>query len=145
MPHYMISGSYTAEGAKALLAEGGTPRLEQAQGLIESLGGTLEAMYFTFGSNDIVGFCELPSDAAAAAASLSVSSSGVINVHVTAMLTGKDLDVEVSFGLVPVLLLYGLDLFKYHLYRNVHHLNTDFIPVLTGFLKFHHGLSECEG
>ena len=92
MPHYMISGSYTAEGAKALLAEGGTPRLEQAQGLIESLGGTLEAMYFTFGSNDIVGFCELPNDAAAAAASLSVSSSGVINVHVTAMLTGKDLD-----------------------------------------------------
>ena len=88
----MISGSYTAEGAKALLAEGGTPRLEQAQGLIESLGGTLEAMYFTFGSNDIVGFCELPNDAAAAAASLSVSSTGVINVHVTAMLTGQDLD-----------------------------------------------------
>ncbi|MED5265635.1 MAG: GYD domain-containing protein [Actinomycetota bacterium] len=92
MPHYMISGSYTAEGAKALLAEGGTSRLEQAKGLIESLGGTLEAMYFTFGSNDIVGFCELPNDAAAAAASLSVSSSSVINVHVTAMLTGQDLD-----------------------------------------------------
>ena len=66
--HYMISGSYTAEGAKALLAEGGTSRLEQAKGLIESLGGTLEAMYFTFGSNDIVGFCELPNAAAAAAA-----------------------------------------------------------------------------
>mgnify|MGYP001318363828 CR=1 FL=1 len=92
MPHYMISGSYTAEGAKALLAEGGTSRLEQAKGLIESLGGTLEAMYFAFGDDDIVGFCELPNASSAAAASLSVSSSGVINVQVTPLLTGQDLD-----------------------------------------------------
>ena len=31
MPHYMIKGSYNAEGAKALMAEGGTARLEQAK------------------------------------------------------------------------------------------------------------------
>ena len=43
MPHYMIKGSYNADGAKALMAEGGTARLEQAKGLIESLGGTLES------------------------------------------------------------------------------------------------------
>ena len=49
MPHYMIKGSYNAEGAKALMAEGGTARLEQAKGLIESLGGTLESMYFVWG------------------------------------------------------------------------------------------------
>ena len=41
MPHYMIKGSYNAEGAKALMAEGGTARLEQAKGLIESLGEPL--------------------------------------------------------------------------------------------------------
>ena len=44
MPHYMITGSYNADGTKALIAEGGTARLEQAKSLIESLGGTLEAM-----------------------------------------------------------------------------------------------------
>ena len=36
----MIKGSYNADGA-ALMAEGGTARLEQAKGLIESLGGPL--------------------------------------------------------------------------------------------------------
>ena len=56
MPHYMIKGSYNAEGAKALMAEGGTARLEQAKALIESLGGTLESMYFVWGTDDIVGF-----------------------------------------------------------------------------------------
>ena len=32
MPLYMFKGSYNAEGAKALMAEGGTARLEQAKG-----------------------------------------------------------------------------------------------------------------
>ena len=70
MPHYMIKGSYNAEGAKALMAEGGTARLEQAKALIESLGGTLESMYFVWGTDDIVGFCEMPDDATAAAATM---------------------------------------------------------------------------
>ena len=64
----MIKGSYNAEGAKALMAEGGTARLDQAKALIESLGGTLESMYFVWGTDDIVGFCEMPDDATAAAA-----------------------------------------------------------------------------
>ncbi len=41
------------------MAEGGTARLEQAKALIESLGGTLESMYFVWGTDDIVGFCEM--------------------------------------------------------------------------------------
>ena len=92
MPHYMIKGSYNAEGAKALMAEGGTARLEQAKGLIESLGGTLESMYFVWGTDDIVGFCEMPDDATAAAATMAVSSSGTVSVSITPLLTPGDID-----------------------------------------------------
>ena len=91
MPHYMITGSYNADGTKALIAEGGTARLEQAKSLIESLGGTLEAMYFAYGQDDIVGICEMPDAASAAAASLAVSSSGAVNVHMTPLLTAGEL------------------------------------------------------
>ncbi len=92
MPHYMIKGSYNAEGAKALMAEGGTARLEQAKGLIESLGGTLESMYFVWGTDDIVGFCEMPDDATAAAATMAVSSSGTVSVSIMPLLTPGDID-----------------------------------------------------
>ncbi len=92
MPHYMIKGSYNAEGAKALIAEGGTARLQQAKGLIESLGGTLESMYFVWGTDDIVGICEMPDDATAAAATLAVSASGTVSVNITPLLTPEDID-----------------------------------------------------
>ena len=55
MPHYLIQGSYTADGAQGLLAEGGTARITEATGLIEALGGTLECLYFIWGTDDIIG------------------------------------------------------------------------------------------
>ncbi|MDG1846561.1 MAG: GYD domain-containing protein [Acidimicrobiales bacterium] len=96
MPHYMITGSYNADGAKALIAEGGTARLNQARSLIESLGGNLEAFYFAFGEDDIVGFCEMPDDATAAAATLAASSSGTVSIKITPLLTPADIDTASS-------------------------------------------------
>ena len=58
MPHYMISGAYTANGAKGLLAEGGSSRIAQATALMESLGGSVESLYFAYGSDDIIGIVE---------------------------------------------------------------------------------------
>ena len=49
-------------------------------------------MYFAYGQDDIVGICEMPDAASAAAASLAVSSSGTVNVHMTPLLTADDLD-----------------------------------------------------
>ena len=66
MPHYLIQGSYTADGAQGLLAEGGTARITEATGLIEALGGTLECLYFIWGTDDIIGITEMPDDASAA-------------------------------------------------------------------------------
>jgi len=52
MPKYLTVASYTAEGAKGLLKEGGTARRAAVEKLMKSLGGRLEAFYFAFGDND---------------------------------------------------------------------------------------------
>ncbi len=49
MPKYLFQASYTAEGAKGLLKEGGTKRRAAVEQLIKSVGGTLEAFYFALG------------------------------------------------------------------------------------------------
>ena len=92
MPHFMVKGSYTAEGSKGLLGEGGTPRIEQAKSLIESQGGSLECMYFSYGEDDIVGICEMPDNASAAAVSLAVSSTGALTVSLTPLITAEEID-----------------------------------------------------
>ena len=52
MPKYLYHGSYTDEGLKGLIKDGGTKRMEVTKKAIESLGGKMEAYYFAFGSND---------------------------------------------------------------------------------------------
>jgi sensor histidine kinase regulating citrate/malate metabolism len=43
MPRYLIEGSYTEDGTKGLLKEGGTSRRDTVTKLIEGMGGTVEA------------------------------------------------------------------------------------------------------
>tara|TARA_B110000438_G_C15476847_1_gene505588 strand:+ start:96 stop:410 length:315 start_codon:yes stop_codon:yes gene_type:complete len=88
----MITGNYSAEGTKGLLGEGGSSRLDQAKALIENLGGTLECMYFAYGETDIVGICEMPDSATAAAATLAVSSSGAVDISLTPLITAEEID-----------------------------------------------------
>ena len=66
MPKYLVSITYTAEGAKGLRKDGGTKRRTVAAKAIESLGGKLESLYFCFGSHDAIVIADLP-DAASAA------------------------------------------------------------------------------
>jgi len=92
MPHYLLTGTYTADGAKALLSEGGTSRKAQATALVKSLGGTVECFYFAYGSDDVVAVIDMPDGASATAASLTVSSSGRVNVRLTPLITPEEVD-----------------------------------------------------
>ena len=60
MPKYMIQASYTAEGVKGLLAEGGTKRRDAAAKAIKSAGGKVETFYFAFGQSDAIVIIDLP-------------------------------------------------------------------------------------
>ena len=70
MPKYLSCGSYTEEGLKGLLKDGGTKRMEATKQAVESLGGTLETYYFAFGDNDFYLIADNPGNVNAIAGSL---------------------------------------------------------------------------
>lgn len=92
MPKYLVQGSYTQSGVKGLLSEGGTGRRAATERLAASVGGTLEAYYFTFGSDDFVLIVDVPSPEAAAAMSLAAAASGALHARVTVLLTPEEVD-----------------------------------------------------
>ena len=76
MAKFLIKASYTIEGAKGLLKEGGSSRKEAVEQMIQGMGGTLEAFYFAFGDPDAFVIADVPDTVTAAALSLTVSASG---------------------------------------------------------------------
>jgi len=72
-----------------------------AQRAVESVGGKLEALYFTFGDHDFVGVVDVPDNVSAAALSLAVSSAGGSNFKTIVLLTPEEMDQavrkEISF------------------------------------------------
>jgi uncharacterized protein with GYD domain len=92
MAKYLIKASYTAEGTKGLLKEGGTKRVAVVEKVLEGLGGKLESMYFAFGDADVFAIVELPDAAAAAAMSLTVSATGTVETSITPLLSPQELD-----------------------------------------------------
>ncbi len=92
MPKYMVHASYTAEGAKGLLKSGGTARRKATEELLASLGGRLEAFYFTFGDEDAVLIVDLPDQVAASAIGMAVSASGAIRTRSTVLITPEEVD-----------------------------------------------------
>ena len=96
MSRYLISGTYTAEGAKGLLREGGSKRRATIETLIREVGGSLEAYYWAFGETDFYIIAELPDAATTAALGLTTSGSGLVRVQVTVLLTADEIDQATS-------------------------------------------------
>jgi len=92
MPKYLFTGSYTAEGARGVIKDGGSKRRQAVESLMRSLNGALETHYFGFGSDDFYVIAELPDHAAAAAASLTVGASGTLGVRTIVLLTPEEID-----------------------------------------------------
>jgi uncharacterized protein with GYD domain len=96
VPKYLLEASYTGTGAQGLMKDGGSKRRAAAKTLIESLGGKLEALYYAFGETDVIAIADLPDNAAAAAASLTISSSGSLRGKITVLLTPEEVDQAVK-------------------------------------------------
>jgi uncharacterized protein with GYD domain len=82
MPKYLVSVSYSAEGAKGLRQDGGTKRRQVATHAVE----------FCFGDRDAVIIADLPDAASAAAVSLAVSSTGAARLTTTPLITPEEMD-----------------------------------------------------
>ena len=92
MPKYLLDVSYTAEGAKGLLKDGGSKRRQVAEQAIKSAGGTMEAFYFAFGSKDAVVIVDAPDHTSVLAASLVINASGFVNSKTTVLVTAEEVD-----------------------------------------------------
>jgi uncharacterized protein with GYD domain len=92
MSKYLLQGSYTEEGLKGLLKEGGSKRRQATEQVVQSVGGTVEAYYFAFGDNDFYMIADLPDNVSATTLSLVGGSSGTIIAKVTVLLTPEEVD-----------------------------------------------------
>ena len=92
MPKYLAHVSYTTEGLKGLLKDGGTKRREVVVKLAESLGGKLEVFYYALGDDDLFVIFDFPENVSATSASLIVNASGAAKVRMTALLTPEEVD-----------------------------------------------------
>ena len=92
MAHYLFSATYTAAGFAGLKKDGAASRIKALDDAAKSVGGKLEAMYWSFGKSDVVVLVELPDNVAAAAISTTVAASGVADVRTTVLLSANEVD-----------------------------------------------------
>ena len=98
MPKYLVIGSYTAEGARGVLKEGGSGRAEAARRVTESVGGRLESIYWGFGADDYYVTFDAPDNATAAAVSLTVGASGSSRTRTIPLLTAEEVDAATKIS-----------------------------------------------
>jgi uncharacterized protein with GYD domain len=92
MPKYLVTASYTAEGAKGVIKDGGSGRRAAVQKLVESLGGKVEAFYFSYGEHDAFVIADLPDAATGLAMSLAANASGAVRVSTAPLITVEEMD-----------------------------------------------------
>ncbi|HYU63338.1 MAG TPA: GYD domain-containing protein [Verrucomicrobiae bacterium] len=92
MPKYLVTGSYTAEGLKGVLKEGGSGRRQAVESAVEAMGGRLEAYYFAFGDNDVVSIVDVPDNVIATALSMGIAATGTVRTRTTVLLTPEEVD-----------------------------------------------------
>ena len=67
MPKYLIVATYSPEGMKGVLREGGSERRKMIADMAKNLDGELESFYYAFGSHDVYSVVDLPDNVTAAA------------------------------------------------------------------------------
>lgn len=98
MAKYLFYGSYTPEGYRGLMEEGGSKRIKAAQKSLASVGGTLEAFYFSFGEYDFYIIVDLPDNVTTTAVTLAGNVSGTFSINGVALLTPGELDEAIKMS-----------------------------------------------
>ena len=92
MAKYLFYGSYTPEGLRGLMAEGGSSRVDAAKEALASVGGELEAFYFAFGDSDFYIIVNLPDNVSSTAISWAGNVSGTFSIKTVVLLTPEEID-----------------------------------------------------
>ena len=86
MAKYLIKASYSPEGIKGVMAKGGSARAEAIEKLASGVGGTVDGVYFSFGSEDLYAIVDAPSHEAMAAIAGTVGQTGALSKYETVVL-----------------------------------------------------------
>jgi uncharacterized protein with GYD domain len=101
MAKFLAKASYTAEGARGVIKEGGSARVEAVTKLVKKLGGKVEAFYFAYGEYDAYLVVDVADAATALALSLAVNASGAVTLDLVPLISAKQMDeaakVSVSY------------------------------------------------
>ena len=90
MAKYLLLASYTSESWSAQI-ENPRNRIELLRPVFESIGGSINEAYFTFGDYDIAAIYEAPDNVNAAALAISFSASGGLkNVRTVPLISIED-------------------------------------------------------
>ena len=90
MSLYLFQAAYTPESWKHQIEKRQNPQ-ERLTPMVESLGGTIENIFYAFGDYDIILVCDMPSDEAAAAFSLAAGAGGAVKaLKTTPLLTVEE-------------------------------------------------------
>ena|SRR5487761_850724 len=92
MAKYLIEASYTTEGIKGVLKEGGTGRRDAVAAALKGLGGKIEAMYYAFGDTDVYVIIEAPDNVTAAALAMVVAATGTVGIKTRVLLSIEEID-----------------------------------------------------
>ena len=98
MPKYLLKVSYTPDGAKGVLKDGGSKRRQAAEAAVKSTGGSLESIYYAFGEDDVYCIVEAPDNISVAAASMTIGASGAASCKTVVLLTPEEIDQAVKKG-----------------------------------------------
>ena len=96
MPKYLFEASYTLEGAKGLIKDGGSKRRAAVEAVAKGLGGRVEAFYFAYGKTDALVIVDLPDSVSATAVALTVGASGSVRLKTTVLITPEEVDQAVK-------------------------------------------------
>ncbi|MDZ4709669.1 MAG: GYD domain-containing protein [Saprospiraceae bacterium] len=89
---YMIYAKYSASGVSGILKLGGTARQAAVEKMLSEIGGKVESFYYTLNADIAYVICELPDDITAAAVSMHVDATGMVDVNVISLLTPSEID-----------------------------------------------------
>jgi uncharacterized protein with GYD domain len=93
MAKYLIEASYSQEGLKGLVKEGGSGRKAAVEAAFKALGGRLESFYYAFGTSDVFAIADMPDNVSAAAFALAVGPTGALaHLKTVVLLTVDEVD-----------------------------------------------------
>ncbi len=95
MPKFLFTAQYTQSGLEGTVKEGFANREATVRGLMQSAGLSVEALYWAYGSDDLVGILDGPAEAVVGF-SMAVTIGGGVRISTTPLLTAAEMDAAVA-------------------------------------------------